>query len=210
MPLRDHFHPPLSGRRPFASFRATWAAALADALNRDLLPRGYVALEFVQAEEAEGPAGSRPERAAVEIHATEGGRTLLAAIELVSPGNKDRESKRRQFAAKCVTYLGRGIGLVVLDVVTSRQGNLHNELTTLLGLEASLRMPADVSLYAVSYRPLRRDQVDQIETWPMPLAVGRPLPTVPLSLAAEWCVAVDLEGPYLEACRRRRLNEVTG
>jgi hypothetical protein len=209
MPLRDHFHPPLSERRPFTSFRATWATALADALN-GVLPQGTVALEFVQAEALERPEGSPPERVAVEIHAVEGGRTLVAAIELVSPGNKDRESKRRQFAAQCATYLGRGIGLVILDVVTSRQGNMHNELTALLGLDPSFRMPAETSLYAVSYRPLRREKADQIETWPMPLAVGRPLPTVPLSLAADWCVAVDLEGPYLEACRRRRLDEVTG
>ena len=57
--------------------------------------------------------------------ATEGGRTLVAVIELVSPANKDRPAKRRLFAAKCATYLSRGIGLIVLDVVTSRQANLQ-------------------------------------------------------------------------------------
>src|SRR5439155_20250273 len=62
-----------------------------------------------------------PPGATVEIHATEGGRTLAGAIELVSPGNKDRPVKRRLLAAKCATYLSRSIGLILIDVVTSRQ-----------------------------------------------------------------------------------------
>ena len=49
----------------------------------------------------------------------------MAAIELISPGNKDRVGKRRLFAAKCATYLSRGIGLILVDVVTSRAANLH-------------------------------------------------------------------------------------
>src|SRR5712692_3273483 len=52
MPLRDHFHPPLSDRRPWESFHTTWAATLADALNSGILPPGYIALEQVHA----GPA----------------------------------------------------------------------------------------------------------------------------------------------------------
>src|SRR6266567_9321898 len=47
MPLLDHFRPPLSERRPWESFHTTWASALADALNHDILPPGYIALEQV-------------------------------------------------------------------------------------------------------------------------------------------------------------------
>jgi hypothetical protein len=246
VPLLDHFHPPLSQRRPWESFHATWCSALADFLNREVLPPGYIALEQVSArgpveidvatytEEASGPPAAGggtatlpravwtppapplilpavfPERFAVEIVATEGGRTLVAALELVSPGNKDRESKRRLFAARCAAYLARGVGLVIVDAVTSRQGNLHNELVNLLGLEPAFRMPAAAGLYAVAYRPLRRDQEAWVETWPMTLAVGQPLPTVPLSLEAERCLAVDLEAAYLDACQRRRVDDAKG
>src|SRR5262249_41638899 len=150
-----------------------------------------------------------PPGCTVEILSTEGGRPLVAAIELVSPGNKDRGSKRRIFAAKCATYLSRGIGLIVVDVVTSRQGNLHNELIELLGLDAGLRMPSGHDLYGVAYRPLLESGAGRVEAWPTALAVGEPLPTLPLSLEAEHCLAVDLEVAYLEACRRRRLDEVT-
>jgi hypothetical protein len=243
MPLLDHFHPPLSERRPWESFHTTWASALADALNEGVLPPGYIALEQVHAgavieidvstftepassSGADGAATATvprtvwtpaapplvlpaafPEGCTVQIVSTEGGRTLVAAIELVSPGNKDRSAKRRLFAARCATYLSKGIGLVIIDTVTSRQGNLHNELAALLDLAPAFRMPAGQSIYAVAYRPLRVDAVEQIHTWPMPLALGQPLPTVPLSLAADWCVAVDLESAYAEACRRRRVAE---
>jgi hypothetical protein len=149
-----------------------------------------------------------PPSATVEILSTEGGRTLVAAIELVSPGNKDRSTKRRLFAAKCATYLSRGVGLIVLDVVTSRQGNLHNELADLLQLDAAFRMPAGQSLYAVAYRPFRIGDDEKVEAWPTQLTVGEPLPKVPLSLGAEWCVPVDLEESYRDACQRRRLDEV--
>ena len=244
MPLLDHFHPPLSERRPWESFHTTWASALADALNHDVLPPGYIALEQVHpgaaleidvatftdsaASPSHGSAGTAtvprtvwtpafapmvfpaafPPSATVEILSTEGGRTLVAAIELVSPGNKDRSTKRRLFAAKCATYLSRGAGLVVVDVVTSRQGDLHNELADLLQLDAAFRMPAGQSLYAVAYRPVRAGDEEKVEVWPTVLAVGQPLPKVPLSLGAEWCVPVDLEESYREACRRRRLDEV--
>src|SRR5262249_29624179 len=126
-----------------------------------------------------------PEESRVEIVSTEGGRTLVAAVELVSPGNKDRAEKRQLFAAKCATYRARGVGLVVVDVVTTRKANLHNELVGLLRLEESFRMAAEQTLYAVAYRPLRQGKEDQVEAWPMPLRIGQPLPTVPLSLAAD-------------------------
>jgi hypothetical protein len=245
MPLLDHFRAPLSERRPWESFHSTWCTALADHLNRDVLPAGYIALEQVspgasieidvgtyrdETEQASAANGGGvatlprtvwtptaapvvlpvefPERFAVEIHATEGERTLVGALELVSPGNKDRPGKRRMFAAKCAAYLGRGAGLVIVDVVTSRHGNLHNELLQLLGLSENARFADADSLYAVAYRPLRRESHDVIDTWRMPLTVGQPLPVVPLSLAADFCVAVDLESAYQDACNRRRFDEV--
>ncbi len=148
-----------------------------------------------------------PEGCTIEILSNEGGRRLVAAIELVSPGNKDRVEKRRLFAAKCATYLARGVGLVIVDVVTIRLANMHDELMDLLG-QPAFRMPSSAALYCAAYRPLRRDGIDQIDTWPMPLAVGQPLPTVPLSLDAELCIPVDLESAYLDACERRRFDEV--
>jgi hypothetical protein len=149
-----------------------------------------------------------PPSCTIEIHTTEGGRTLVAAIELVSPGNKDRAVKRRMFGAKCATYLSKGIGLIVIDVVSSRKGNLHNEMIDLVGWDQSLKMAGEESLYCVGYRPLREQQTGRIETWPMVLEIGESLPTMPLSLHAELCLAVEFEAAYLEASQRRRLDEI--
>jgi hypothetical protein len=66
-------------------------------------------------------------------------------------------------------------------------------------------LPPEVLLYAVAYRPVVRDQVEQIELWPAPLAVGQPLPELPLALNAELCLPLDLEATYVAACQRRRL-----
>src|SRR5262249_15317494 len=42
-----------------------------------------------------------------------GSAELRAAIELVSPANKDRAGSRRTFAAKCAGYLQHGIAVVI-------------------------------------------------------------------------------------------------
>jgi hypothetical protein len=51
-----------------------------------------------------------PDDIEVLVLHTAAGTTLVAAIELVCPGNKDRPEARRAFAAKCVSYLTRGVG----------------------------------------------------------------------------------------------------
>jgi len=95
---------------------------------------------------------------------------------------------------------------VIVDVVTNRQGNLHNELVRLMDHEASYRFGSDESLYAVAYRPVRRDAAELVEIWPSALLLGEFLPTLPLFLGGELCVPVNLEATYSEACRRLRLS----
>src|SRR4051812_15591955 len=47
MPLRDHFHPPLSTRPHWHAFHGSWATYLSSDLNRRL-PQGYFAEANVQ------------------------------------------------------------------------------------------------------------------------------------------------------------------
>ena len=90
-----------------------------------------------------------PDDIEVQVFSTSTGATLVAAIELVSPGNKDRPETRGAFAAKCVSYLTRGIGLIVVDIVTNRLANLHNEVMTLLGQGAPFLLEPAATTYAV-------------------------------------------------------------
>jgi hypothetical protein len=146
-----------------------------------------------------------PDEIEVQVFRQSGGATLVAAVELASPANKDRPESRRAFAAKCASYLQAGIGLVVVDVVTERSANLHDELIDLLRQAAACRFPSESPLCAVSYRPRRLDQDGQVEIWPAALAVGQPLPVMPLALRGGPTLPLDLEATYSEARRISRL-----
>jgi hypothetical protein len=146
-----------------------------------------------------------PDAFEVLVFENEGGSRLVAAIELVSPGNKDRDGHRQAFAIKCASYLCQGVSLMVIDIVTTRRANLHNEIMRLLGHGEGSLLPAEASLYGVAYRPIVRDLHEQIEAWPSTLEVGQPLPVLPLALNAEQCLPIDLEASYTIACQRRRL-----
>lgn len=146
-----------------------------------------------------------PDTFEVRVFNTTAGLTLVAVIELVSPGNKDRPAERRAFVAKCASYLAQGVSLIVVDVVTNRRANLHNDVMRLMEAAPDLDFPEDVTLYAVAYRPVRRAEREEIDVWLRRLALGAPLPTLPLRLTGDLFVAVDLEAAYQEACRRRRL-----
>jgi hypothetical protein len=147
-----------------------------------------------------------PDDIEVQVFRASGGATLVAAVELISPRNKDRPEARRAFAAKCASYLQQGVGLVIVDIVTERHANLHDELIRLLGHGESLLFPAAAPLYAVAYHPLRREPGgDQIDLWPTTLAVGQPLPVLPLPLRGGPILPLDLEQTYSDARRRSRL-----
>jgi hypothetical protein len=146
-----------------------------------------------------------PDEIEVRVLATRAGATLVGAIEFVSPGNKDRPEARRAFAAKCASCLQQGIGLVVVDVVTERLANLHDELVRLMDLSDTFRFPSETMLYVASYRPFRTAEGDQVELWPVPLDVGQPLPSMPLALRGGPTLPIDLEATYTEACVSSRL-----
>jgi hypothetical protein len=147
-----------------------------------------------------------PDAIEVQVYRTTAGATLVGALELVSPGNKDRTETRRAFAAKCASYLQEAIGLIVVDVVTERRANLHDELIRLLEQDEKYRFPTESPLYAVAYHPIRRKRDgDRIDMWPAALGVGQSLPILPLALRGGPVVPIDLEMTYTEARVRSRL-----
>jgi hypothetical protein len=147
-----------------------------------------------------------PDDFEVQVFSSAAGPTLVAAIELVSPRNKDREEARHAFAAKCGAYLQRGIGLIVVDIVTSRHANLHDELVALLGHTDGFAFPTPTPLYATAYRPVHRQERNEIDLWREPLTLGEPLPTLPLAVRGLASLPIDLEGTYMEARKRGRVG----
>jgi hypothetical protein len=146
-----------------------------------------------------------PDVREVQILTGVGRRRLVGVIELISPSNKDRPSERKSFIAKVAAYLEEGVSVVLVDTVTSKRFNLHNELIELLEAPQEALMDASHWIYAVSYRPTYRKEEPQVDLWRETLAVGKPLPTMPLRLTGDIFVPVELEPTYMETCRRRRL-----
>ncbi len=144
-----------------------------------------------------------PEAYEVRVFEGPGGWNLVGAIELVSPGNKDREAKIQAFVTKCAAYLHAGVSVVIVDVVTNRSVNFHNRLLAHLNI-TSARLPDEVSLYASAYRPVDRDGKTEIDIWCVPCRLGADLPTMPLRLTGELFVPVELELAYMETCRSHR------
>jgi hypothetical protein len=126
-------------------------------------------------------------------------------VELVSPRNKDRPESRDAFVRKCASYLQERVSVVVVDVVTSRLGNLHNELMRTLGVSEPEAWGEDVPVYAVAYRTDKVGTQWRLEMWKERLAVGSPLPALPLWLASNLAVPLELEQGYEDACRSLRI-----
>lgn len=146
-----------------------------------------------------------PDDFEVPILDSERENRLVAVIELISEGNKDRPEKRRAFANKSAAYLQRGIGVVVFDPIYPRRFNLHNALIDTLNQPANLHMLSDAVMYTVSYRPVRSPAGGRVEFWAHRLEIGQPLPTVPLALKGWGFAPLDLEEAYSEARQNCRL-----
>jgi Protein of unknown function (DUF4058) len=139
----------------------------------------------------------------VNILNDEEGPKIVAAIELVSPANKDRPAHRRAFAVKCASYLQEGISVIMVDVVTERRGNLHADLLKLI---VAAPGQADGDLYAGAFRPLLGAEQTRLDLWAEALAIGAPLPTLPLWLSPELALPLNLEDAYRSACAARRID----
>lgn len=138
----------------------------------------------------------------VRIYDTERGRTLVAAIELVSPSNKDRPDTRELFVGKLAALLQQGVCVSIVDLVTVRQANLYARLLALLGRSDPSLGETPPHLYAVTLRVRkRRKQVSLLDAWFYPMTVGQVLPTIPLWLGPEQRVLLPLETSYQETCR---------
>jgi hypothetical protein len=148
--------------------------------------------------------GMFPDRFEVLVFDWDGGKHLVGAIEIISPGNKDRVEEKTFFAAKVLSYLAYGASVVVIDPVTTRRANLHNEVVRMAGWQGELEFSDDVELYAAAYRPLRRGETVETELWLRKLALGAALPTMPLRLTGDLFVPIDFETTYMEVLRTRR------
>jgi hypothetical protein len=208
MPLRDHFRPPLDDFTSWEGFFGGWPAMIVVALARKL-PLHYVAAPRIHSGSLVeiDVATDLPELDEYEVlvYDSKRGRRLVAAIEIVSPANKDRPEHRRAFVAKCAALLQKLVSVTIIDLVTTRNFNLYRELLELIGQTDPSLEPEPPPLYAVACRGTRKDDTWRLETWAHALTLGQPLPTLPLWLADNLAVPLELETCYEETCRILRI-----
>jgi hypothetical protein len=229
MALLDHFQPPLKGRRHWHSFHHAWATFISSDLNKRL-PEGWFAEPNVQFgieidvatfDDSEGQrfpdllSGWKPpspvltapftavtDKVEVNIYDSTAGPVLAGAIELLSPAKKDRPASREAFVSKCETLIQQGVGLLLIDIVTERGGNLHGDLLNRLNIQMSF----DAALYTASYHAIETGGEAMLEVWAEPLAIGQPLPTMPLWLRGGYSLPMELEATYQRTCLEQRIK----
>jgi hypothetical protein len=130
---------------------------------------------------------------------------LVAAVEFVSPANKDRPDHRKAFVAKCVSLIQAGVSVSIIDVVTTRNFNLYEEVLDYLDKSDAALLPAAPGLYIATCRARMAKPESQFETWFYPLELGEAIPELPIWLDDYRHVMLDLEGSYEQTCKTLRI-----
>ena len=120
------------------------------------------------------------------------------ALTPFSPTTWKVKPQCEAFAANFAAYLQHGIGLMVLDIVTSRQANLHDELMDLLNRSKPfrwqppgpcMRWRTDRSVVAKAMKLTFAGSPASVAPHPFASGCGGYLP-----------VPLDLEATYSDAC----------
>ena len=177
MPLRDHFHEPLSRRRQWGSCLHAWACMTVAQLNLRVLPKRYRASPRIQtgafiepdyALSEDDEAGrviwmpppawvAVPAQFAgqdcfeVLVHDDQRARQVVSVIEFVTPMHKESPRGRHSFAVRCAGHLQDRASLVLVDIVTKPAGNSFAELLDVLGL-SDAPFPRETGTFAVACR----------------------------------------------------------
>jgi hypothetical protein len=128
------------------------------------------------------------------------GHRLVALLEIVSPANKDRAGTVEDFAAKAVAALDLGIHLLLVDLFPPGRHDpqgMHGIIWQRLeDSEQAYDLPPAEPLTLASYLAGPR-----LDVYLEHVAVGAPLPDMPLFLRPDRYIDVPLETTYTAAYR---------
>jgi hypothetical protein len=133
---------------------------------------------------------------------------LIAAIELVSPRNKDRAGAKEIYASRYLGYLRLGVHLMLVDVLPRPKGfSFSDAITSGLGMELPPLPPPFAAAYRVGeVVPVGDNMGSLLAVWRRPLQVGQPLPPLPLPLSVHRAIVIDLEETYHRAAKMAYLD----
>lgn len=139
------------------------------------------------------PAGRRR----VAIHHARS-RQIVAVIEIVSPGNKSHKAEFADLIGKTVQLLQQGIHVLLIDPFPPTARDPHGIHATvwkeLTG--KPFTPPPGKPLTVASYAALGGNT---FSAYVEPLAVGDPLPSVPMHLTDEYHITLPLDESYRAA-----------
>ncbi len=168
---------------------------------------GVATAEWVRTEPTLSVETDLPDTDAYEvrIYDLKRQRKLVAAIEIVSPANKDRPDTRRAFVNKCAALLQQEVSVTIVDLVTPHRFNLYAELLDRLRVTDPTLGDPPAGIYAVACRGFMPRERWVFQAWHHPLVLGQPLPALPLWLREDVVVSLDLETTYEQTCRVFRI-----
>ena len=132
---------------------------------------------------------------------------LVSAVEIISPANKDRPERRDQYLTRYLGYLRAGVHLLMIDVhARPFQFSFAERIAKELQI---VDRPAPPTPQAVSYQVGAGAPFGGrfLAVWQRALAIGSPLPSIPLAISLENVVPVNLESTYMEAARKAYVEE---
>ena len=128
------------------------------------------------------------------------GDRVVAAIEIVSRGNKTSHARADQLVRKTVAFLEKKIHILLIDIQQPTAIvplGFHARICEDLGQEAP-SSPDDRKLSVVSYQVL---ETGTLRAHFVPMKVGEALPEMPVFLGPHEFVRLPLERTYAEAFR---------
>ncbi len=94
----------------------------------------------------------------------------------------------------------------IADLVTIRQFNFYTELLAMLRRSDPAFRTLVPPIYAVTCRKREVERQTKLATWSHPLALGQPLPSLPVWLSETQNVTLDLDASYEATCRVLRIS----
>ncbi len=184
MPIHDWTRVP-AGTYHF--FHQRWISALADALNSGWLPEGYFAVSKVDAS-SENTAGYAQRADHLSVYLPQG--ELIAVIEILSRGNKDKASGLNTFVRKAGRLLRRGVHLLVVDLFppSVRDPKSIHKLIWDQFKDEPFELPPEKPLTLAAYSA-GSEKVAYVEN----VAVGDRLPDMPIFLTPDRYVPCPLD-----------------
>lgn len=130
---------------------------------------------------------------------------LIAAVELVSPRNKDRQSAFATYTSVYFGYLLKGVHLLLVDV---HRRPLQFSFAERIAEELKMAQAPCPAPFAVSYRVGEEAPSGgrYLAVWRRPLTVGAQLPSLKLALSVHESVLVDLDATYARAAAAAYLS----